>query len=222
MTVTIITQRGRVGAEKMCVKRTYAEPIYDLTTERSDVEVHCPNNFRLLRKGKHEDDMDEYEDVEDTGEAWQGPTSQKARKRKKNRASSGVDKKRGSRKMTERKAQPQCVSHNVVPPSSKGSCFSHFHWSVKVGGCLMLEAKDPKLQCPRPDPKVGIGRGDWDTPEFVYDAASNQCIASSSPALYPRCPPGWALEGLFKPYCYRKIYTPIIYDCDNAEGFKFM
>lgn len=76
-------------------------------------------------------------------------------------------------------------------------------------------------QCPKPDARIGPGRGDWDTPEFNFDSNLQRCIAPFTPALYPQCPPGWALEGLFKPYCYKKIYTPIIYDCDHAEGFKF-
>lgn len=175
----------------MCVRRLFASPSYEGLTN-NEMAVQCPDGYRLLQHRKHHDD--DYLNKMDSPDQ---KTKYKGHKR-----------------------NLQCVSFNIVSPSSQDTCMAHFHWSPQMDGCLMLEAQSPTEQCPRPDIKLGVGRGDWQTPHFVYDAELNRCATSSTPALYPQCPPGWALEGLFKPYCYKKIYSRLIYDCDNLQGFE--
>lgn len=186
--------RGRVGVDRTCVKRVFAEPIYQINNE--DVQVRCPNGYKVARRGGGNEELS---------------------------AESKPERKMGIKKnLNNHRKKPVCISHNIVPPQSKETCISRFRWSAKITGCLMVEARESQPQCPWPDTKIGIGRGDWATPEFVYDPSLKQCVASSSPALYPQCSPGWALEGLFKPYCYKKSYSALLYDCDNAEGFSFV
>lgn len=112
--------RARMGQDRVCIKRSFAKPIYQQID--FNTEVHCPEGFRLRKKGE---DWPEETLIQEEG-------INPIEKTKKHRARDQSNHKH------------VCISHNIIPPATKDSCSTHFRWSIKVAGCLMLEARDPR------------------------------------------------------------------------------
>eukprot|EP00922_Rhytidocystis_sp_ex-Travisia-forbesii_P023033 GHVS01033835.1.p1 GENE.GHVS01033835.1~~GHVS01033835.1.p1 ORF type:complete len:503 (+),score=74.17 GHVS01033835.1:66-1574(+) len=113
-----------------------------------------------------------------------------------------------------------CRVRMVVPPDTRDTCKKGYSWTIiegAGGACIRLTAFASLKVCPQPTPKFGPGLGDWETPDYHYDAV-DRCVAYKAKAIGGNCPESYVLE---QQVCLRKIVLPYYYDCNNVEGYGF-